>query len=72
MRIGEWSETEHIDHYLTLIAQTRGARDRSPFPRPHSLERRAPISRTLIGWQWPTAGIDEIRSAGINRPHGMI
>ncbi len=24
MRIGEWSETEHIDHYLTLIAQARG------------------------------------------------
>jgi glycosyltransferase involved in cell wall biosynthesis len=72
MRIGEWSETEHIDHYLTLIAQARGARERTPFPRPHSLERRAPISRTPNGWQWPASGDDEIRAAGMNRPHGMI
>jgi hypothetical protein len=72
MRNGEWSEAEHIDHYLALIAQARGVRERTPFPRPHSLERRAPIVRTVDGWQWPATGDDEIRTAGMNRPHGMI
>ena len=39
MRMGPWSETEHIDDYLTLIAHGQAARDRQPFPRPHALDR---------------------------------
>jgi glycosyltransferase involved in cell wall biosynthesis len=43
VRMGDWSETEHLDRYLTLIGQASAARDQKPFPRPHSLGRRAPI-----------------------------
>jgi glycosyltransferase involved in cell wall biosynthesis len=44
IRMGEWSETEHLDRYFTRIAQARARRDKQPFPRPHALARRAPIA----------------------------
>jgi len=44
MRMGEWSETEHIGRYFTLIGQARAARDQQPFPRPHAFGRRTPIA----------------------------
>jgi glycosyltransferase involved in cell wall biosynthesis len=44
MRMGEWSETEHLGRYFALIDQTQAARDQKPFPRPHSLSRRTPTS----------------------------
>ena len=47
MRMGPWSETEHLDDYLTLVGQGRAGRERKPFPGPHSLDRRKPAaSRT--------------------------
>jgi len=46
MRMGEWSETEHLGRYFALIGQARAAREQKPFPRPHSLGRRTPISTT--------------------------
>jgi len=44
MRMGEWSETEHLGRYFALIGQARTAREQKPFPGPHSLGRHAPIS----------------------------
>ena len=45
MRMGEWSETEHLDRlFQRSIGQARAARERKPFPRPHALGRRTPIS----------------------------
>jgi glycosyltransferase involved in cell wall biosynthesis len=44
MRMGEWSETEHMDRYFTLIDKARARRDKQPFPRPHALTRRARIA----------------------------
>jgi glycosyltransferase involved in cell wall biosynthesis len=46
VRMGEWSETEHLERYFALIAQARGSREQSLFPRPHVLGRPMP-SRSL-------------------------
>ncbi len=40
VRMGEWSETEHLDAYFDLIENSRASRDRSPVPRPHLMSRR--------------------------------
>ena len=45
-RLGEWSESEHLERYFDLIGSARAARERSPYPRPHVLSRRTP-STTL-------------------------
>ncbi len=45
-RLGEWSESEHLERYFGLIGSARAARERSPYPRPHVLSRRTP-STTL-------------------------
>ena len=72
MRMGPWSETEHLDDYLTLVGQGQAARERKPFPGPHSLDRRQRHrgARTSL----PSTGRadDEVNTAGMNRPHGMI
>jgi glycosyltransferase involved in cell wall biosynthesis len=47
MRMGEWSETEHLGRYFALIDQSRAVRDKQPFPRPHSLGRRVRIPTNL-------------------------
>jgi glycosyltransferase involved in cell wall biosynthesis len=44
VRMGEWSETEHLDHYFALISGARAAREKQSIPRPHLLGRRAPIA----------------------------
>jgi hypothetical protein len=46
VRMGEWSEAEHLERYFGLVGEARASRDRSPFPRPHVLGRRMP-STTL-------------------------
>ena len=33
MRMGEWSETEHLDRYLALVGQARAAREQQAVPR---------------------------------------
>jgi glycosyltransferase involved in cell wall biosynthesis len=45
MRMGEWSETEHLEHYFALIGRARARREKQPFPRPHALARRTPIAK---------------------------
>ena len=42
VRMGEWSESEHIERYFELIAQPGRPARSSPFPRPHLLGRRMP------------------------------
>ncbi len=42
-RMGEWSETEHIERYFGLIGQARADRPQTLFPRPHVLAPRIPI-----------------------------
>jgi glycosyltransferase involved in cell wall biosynthesis len=46
VRMGEWSESEHLERYFTLIDGARATREHSPFPRPHVLGRRT--SRTTL------------------------
>ncbi len=46
VRMGEWSESEHLERYFDLVETARAARERSPVPRPHLLGRRTP-STTL-------------------------
>jgi glycosyltransferase involved in cell wall biosynthesis len=41
VRMGEWSESEHLERYFELLDGARRARESSPFPRPHVLTRRA-------------------------------
>jgi glycosyltransferase involved in cell wall biosynthesis len=48
MRMGEWSETEHLDRYFALIRQARATREHAPYPRPHSLQRRARRPRRVM------------------------
>jgi glycosyltransferase involved in cell wall biosynthesis len=42
-RMGEWSETEHLDRYFALIGQARTDRPQTLFPRPHVFTPRTPI-----------------------------
>ncbi len=72
MRMGPWSETEHVDEYLELIDQFQTARRRTPFPRPHSLSRPNPAAARADGLTWSDVGNEPLKAAGINRPHGMI
>jgi glycosyltransferase involved in cell wall biosynthesis len=44
MRMGEWSETERLEHYFTLIGRARAAREQQPFPRPHVFGRKTPAA----------------------------
>src|SRR5262249_29970129 len=46
MRLGEWSESEHLDRYFALINHARATRQRTPFPRPHTLGRRTRVVTT--------------------------
>ena len=46
MRMGEWSEPEHLERYFDLLGAARAAREKSLYPRPHVLSRRAP-SKTV-------------------------
>jgi glycosyltransferase involved in cell wall biosynthesis len=46
VRMGEWSETEHLERYFELLSSARSTRESSIIPRPHVLGRRTP-SRTL-------------------------
>jgi glycosyltransferase involved in cell wall biosynthesis len=72
MRMGPWSESEHLDEYLTLIGQVRSARDRQPFPRPHSLDRLRPAPIPNDRMQARDLVDAEQRAEGMNRPHGRI
>jgi Glycosyl transferases group 1 len=72
MRMGPWSETEHLGEYLGLIDQSRSARQRQPFPRPHSLNRPNPAPARADSLPWSDLGNEPPKAAGINRPHGMI
>jgi glycosyltransferase involved in cell wall biosynthesis len=47
MRMGEWSEYEHLECYFDLIGEARATRERSPFPRPHVLGRPMPSTKRL-------------------------
>jgi glycosyltransferase involved in cell wall biosynthesis len=46
VRMGEWSEAEHLGRYFDLIGQAGRAREHRVLPRPHVLGRRTP-STTL-------------------------
>jgi glycosyltransferase involved in cell wall biosynthesis len=46
IRMGEWSETEHLERYFALVREARASRERSSILRPHLLGRRMP-STTL-------------------------
>jgi glycosyltransferase involved in cell wall biosynthesis len=72
MRMGPWSETEHLDVYLALISRVRSARERKPFPRPHSLDRlrSAPMGDDRLQGTDVTGG--EARTARMHRPHRTI
>jgi glycosyltransferase involved in cell wall biosynthesis len=72
MRMGPWSETEHVDEYLRLIDQSQSARQRKPFPRPHSLNRPNAAPARVDSLPWSELGNEPMKAAGINRPHGMI
>jgi hypothetical protein len=52
VRIGEWSESEHINHYLELIAEARATREPSRVPRPHTFDRRPVPTAERAEWQW--------------------
>ena len=80
MRMGEWSETEHLDRYFGLIDQAQAAREQQPYPRPHALAG-APRSRRVVdqqrsrteprrreGLRWLTARISADRFATIKEP----
>ena len=48
MRMGEWSEAEHLERYLELVGEARARRmSIRPIPRPHVLGRRAADARRL-------------------------
>jgi glycosyltransferase involved in cell wall biosynthesis len=42
VRIGEWSESAHLERYFDLVDTARAARESGAIPRPHLLGRRAP------------------------------
>ena len=54
------------------IGQGRAGRERKPFPGPHSLDRRKPAASREEGISSRGPGDDEVKTAGMNRPHGMI
>jgi glycosyltransferase involved in cell wall biosynthesis len=72
MRTGPWSEAAHLDDYLELTVQGRAARERKPFPGPHALGRRKPAASRQAGRSSTGFGDDEAKTAGMNRPHGII
>ena len=72
MRMGPWSESEHLAQYEKLIALAEATRARQPFPRPHSFERRKSAAARRAGGRHSTADNEDSNTAGINRPHGMI
>jgi glycosyltransferase involved in cell wall biosynthesis len=72
MRMGPWSEIEHLDEYLGLIDKCQSTRQRTPFPRPHSLDRTNPATARADGLPWSDLGSERLKTGGINRPHGMI
>jgi glycosyltransferase involved in cell wall biosynthesis len=51
-RMGAWSETQHLDHYFTLIDQVKAARPSTPIYRPRSLAPglRAASRRDVTEW----------------------
>jgi glycosyltransferase involved in cell wall biosynthesis len=48
MRMGEWSESAHMDRYFELIDRAESARGVKVYPRPHALERRVRKPRRVI------------------------
>ncbi len=71
MRMGPWSETEHLDRYLALVDQAPGgartqAVPRSAFARPSQAEPR----RRKRAFRRRASRADEVKTAGVNRPHG--
>ncbi len=46
VRMGEWSESEHLERYFDLVETAQATRASSSVPRPHFLGRRTP-STTL-------------------------
>ena len=72
MRMGPWSETEHLDRYLTLVERGRARREPKPFHGPHSLDRRKPAAATGEGISSKVRSADDVKTAGVNRPHGLI
>jgi glycosyltransferase involved in cell wall biosynthesis len=45
VRMGEWSESEHLKRYFALIDEARTKHEHSMIPRPHVLGRRTPSER---------------------------
>ncbi len=43
MRMGKWSETEHMERYLELVEQAAAKHEQPVYPRPHVLTR--PVRR---------------------------
>jgi glycosyltransferase involved in cell wall biosynthesis len=72
MRMGPWSESAHLDDYLALVGLGRAGRERKPFPGPHSLGRKKPATAREEGVSSRGLGDDVAKTAGMNRPHGMI
>jgi glycosyltransferase involved in cell wall biosynthesis len=72
MRMGPWSEAEHLDQYLSLVDRGRAGRERKPFHGPHSLDRRRPAAASEDGIPSKVRGADEVKTAGVHRPHGLI
>jgi glycosyltransferase involved in cell wall biosynthesis len=72
MRMGPWSETEHMEEYVGLIDQSKSARRHMPFPRPYSLKRSNPAPAHADSLPWSDLENDPQKAAGIKGPHGMI
>ncbi len=72
MRMGPWSETEHLDQYLELIGKRRAGRERKPFPGPHSRDRRQPSESGDERILSQDLARDAAKTASGNRPHSVI
>ncbi len=73
MRMGPWSETEHVDEYLGLIdRESIATPGHMPFPRPYSLKRSNPAPARADSLPWSDLETDPRKAAGIKGPHGMI
>jgi glycosyltransferase involved in cell wall biosynthesis len=72
MRMGPWSEVEHLDRYLALVDRARAGRERKPFPGPHIPDRRQPAAASEEGISSNRHTEDEVKTAGVSRPHGLI
>jgi glycosyltransferase involved in cell wall biosynthesis len=72
MRMGPWSETAHLEAYFKLVGQAQAIRERKPFPRPHSFDRRQPAPPREVSLPSRRLDHDDVKSGGMNRPHGTI